>query len=186
MRCLVGLGNPGAAYAATRHNVGFMVLDALAARHRIDVSKRRHQALLGRGPIGDAEVLLAKPQTFMNDSGLAVRRLLEYYRLEPQHLLVVCDDINLDLGQVRLRRNGSPGGQKGLRSIGQHLGTTDFARLRIGVGRLDVGRDATGFVLAPFRTSEREAAEEAVQRAADAVECALRDGLEAAMGRYNS
>jgi len=186
MRCLVGLGNPGSAYAATRHNVGFRVADLLAARHGIDVSKRRHQALLGRGRIGEVEVILVKPQTFMNDSGIAVRRLLEYYRLEPQHLLVVCDDINLDLGQLRLRRGGSPGGQKGLRSIGQHLGQTDFARLRIGVGRLEVGRDATSFVLSPFRASERDAAAEAVGRAAEAVECALRDGLETAMGRYNS
>ncbi|MBM3499047.1 MAG: aminoacyl-tRNA hydrolase [Armatimonadetes bacterium] len=186
MRCLVGLGNPGSAYAATRHNVGFQVVDALAARHGIDVAKRRHQALLGRGRIGEVEVLLVKPQTFMNDSGLAVRRVLEYYRLEPCHLLVVCDDINLDLGQLRLRRAGSPGGQKGLRSIGQHLGRTDFVRLRIGVGRLETGRDATGFVLSPFRASEREAADDALQQAADAVECALREGLEAAMGRYNS
>jgi len=186
MRCIVGLGNPGSAYATTRHNVGFRVADALATRHAIDLSKRRHQTLIGRGRIGAVEVMLAKPQTFMNDSGIAVRRLLDYYHLEPQHLLVVCDDINLDLGQLRLRRSGSPGGQKGLRSIAQHLGTIDFVRLRIGVGRLDTGRDATGYVLSPFRASEREPAEEAVERAADAVECAIRDGLETAMGRYNS
>jgi len=186
MRCIVGLGNPGSEYAATRHNVGFRVIETLADRHRNEVSKRRLQALFGRGRIGDVELVLAKPQTFMNDSGIAVRRLLDYYHLEPQHLLVVCDDINLDLGQSRLRRSGSPGGQRGLRSIGQHLGGTDFVRLRVGIGRLEAGRDAKAFVLSPFRASEREAAEEAISRAADAVECALRDGLEAAMGRYNS
>jgi PTH1 family peptidyl-tRNA hydrolase len=186
MRCIVGLGNPGSEYAATRHNVGFRVIEALAARHGIDVTKRRLRALLGRGRIGEVELILAKPQTFMNDSGIAVRRLLEYYHLEPQHLLVVCDDINLDLGQLRLRRSGSPGGQKGLRSIGQHLGGTDFVRLRIGIGRLEPGRDAKAFVLSPFRASEREATEDAISRATDAVECAVREGLEFAMGRYNS
>jgi len=186
MRCIVGLGNPGSEYAVTRHNVGFRVIEALATRHGIEVSKRRLQALFGRGRIGDIELILAKPQTFMNDSGIAVRRLLDYYHLEPQHLLVVCDDINLDLGQLRLRRSGSAGGQKGLRSIEQHLGGTEFARLRVGIGRLEAGRDAKAFVLSPFRASERDAAEDAIARAADAVECTLREGLEIAMGRYNS
>ena len=186
MRCIVGLGNPGSEYAVTRHNVGFRVVEALATRHGIEIARRRHQALFGRGRMGEVELILAKPQTFMNDSGVAVRRLLDYYHLEPQHLLVVCDDINLDLGRLRLRRSGSPGGQKGLRSIGQYLRGTDFVRLRIGVGCLETGRDATAFVLSPFRASEREAAEEAVSRAADAVECAVREGLETAMGRYNS
>jgi PTH1 family peptidyl-tRNA hydrolase len=185
MRCIVGLGNPGAEYAPTRHNVGFCVVGALAARHGIELSRRRHQALFGRGRVGEVEVILAQPQAFMNNSGLPVRRLLDYYGLEPQHLLVVSDDINLDLGRLRLRRSGSHGGQKGLRSISQHLGTTEFARLRVGVGRLPAGRDATAFVLSPFRAVEREAAEAAIERAAEAVECALREDLEAAMRLYN-
>jgi len=186
MRCIVGLGNPGCEYALTRHNVGFRVVEGLAARHGIALGKRRHQALFGRGRISQVEVILAQPQTFMNNSGLAVRRLLEYYGLDPQHLLVIADDINLDLGQLRLRRSGSHGGQKGLRSVGQHLGLADYARLRIGIGRLPAGRDATAFVLSPFSAAEREAAQTAVERAADAVECAIREGLEVAMGRYNS
>ena len=186
MRCIAGLGNPGAEYAVTRHNIGFRVVEVLATRHGITLARRRLQAMFGRGRLGGLEVVLAQPQTFMNNSGLAVRRLLEYYGLEPEHLLVIADDINLDLGQLRLRRSGSHGGQKGLRSVGQHLGMTDFARLRVGVGRLPAGRDATAFVLSPFRAAEREAAEAAIQRAADAVECAVQEGLEPAMGRFNS
>ena len=185
MRCIVGLGNPGAEYAYTRHNVGFMVMELLGVRHRISLGARRHRATVGRGRIADVETLLVQPQTFMNDSGSAVRRLLSYYDLGPQHLLVVCDDINLDVGQLRLRRSGSAGGQKGLRSVIRLLGTDEFARLRIGVGRVPSGRDATGYVLTPFRASERAAAQEAVEQAADAVECALSHGLETAMNRFN-
>ncbi len=185
MRCIVGLGNPGSEYASTRHNVGFMVINLLAQRHRIALKTRRHEAIFGRGDIGGMPTLLAQPQTFMNNSGSAVRRLLSYYKLEPDHLLVVADDINLDIGVIRIRRSGSHGGQKGLRSIAQSIGTDEYARLRLGVGRLDSGRDATSYVLSPFRASERDRAEEAVWRAADAVQCALSEGLDAAMSRFN-
>ncbi|MGQ9730491.1 MAG: aminoacyl-tRNA hydrolase [Candidatus Zipacnadales bacterium] len=186
MRCIVGLGNPGPEYALTRHNVGFRVVDCLAERHGISVVKRRHGALVGRGRVGDLDILLVQPQTFMNNSGPVVRKLLTYYRLGPSHLLVISDDINLDLGQLRLRRSGSPGGQKGLQSIVQHLGTSDFVRLRVGVGRLAPGQDAVRFVLSPFRTDEQEAAADAILRAANAVDCALLEGLEIAMNRFNS
>jgi PTH1 family peptidyl-tRNA hydrolase len=185
MRCIVGLGNPGAEYAHTRHNAGAAAVELLAARHSIPLSKRRHQALFGRGVIAGVEALLAQPQTFMNNSGQAVRRLLSFYGLGSEHLLVVVDDLNLPLGTTRLRRKGSDGGQKGLRSVAQHLGTTDFPRLRIGIGPLPSGRDATAFVLSPFRPSERRAAESGIERAADAIERALTDGLEPAMGQYN-
>jgi PTH1 family peptidyl-tRNA hydrolase len=185
MRCIVGLGNPGPEYAGTRHNVGAAVVEVLAGRHNIGLSKRRHQAVYGRGKIERLDVLLAQPLTFMNNSGQAVRRLLDYHGLGVEHLLVVVDDINLTLGTTRLRRKGSDGGQKGLRSVARHLGTTDYARLRIGVGPLPAGRDATSFVLSRFRASERGTAEEAIGRAADAVERALASGLEAAMDEYN-
>jgi len=185
MRCIVGLGNPGSEYATTRHNVGFMVVSLLAQRHRISLNTRRHEAIFGRGDIGGVPTLLAQPQTFMNNSGSAVRRLLAYYKLEPQHLLVVADDINLDIGVIRIRRSGSHGGQKGLRSITQSISTDEYARLRLGVGRLDSGRDATSYVLSPFRASERDRAEEAVWRAADAVQHALTEGVDAAMSRFN-
>ena len=166
--------------------MGALVLRRLGERHGIEVGKRRHQALVGRGEIAGREVVLAFPQTFMNNSGDAVRRLLAFYELTPAHLLVISDDLNLELGDLRLRRGGSDGGQKGLRSIIQHLGTPDFARLRLGIGRLEAGRDATDFVLSPFRRSELDRVEELVDRGADAVQLALRDGLEAAMNRYNA
>ncbi len=185
MRCIVGLGNPGPEYARTRHNVGAMVIDRLAERHGIALATRRHHALFGRGALSGVETLLVEPQTFMNNSGDAVRRILAYYELGPEHLLVVMDDINLPLGVLRIRRSGTDGGQKGLRSIIQHLKTPDIARLRLGVGQLPAGRDATAYVLSPFRASEREAAATALDRAADAVEVALAEGLEAAMNRYN-
>jgi PTH1 family peptidyl-tRNA hydrolase len=185
MRCIAGLGNPGSEYARTRHNVGFMVVDTLAGRHGISLGTRRHEALHGRGVIGGLDVVLGQPQTFMNHSGSAIRRLLAYYGLEPKHLLVICDDINLDLGVLRLRRTGSHGGQKGLRSVARMLGTQDYARLRIGIGRVPAGRDATAYVLSSFRAVERAAAEDAIRRASDAVECALEHGLEEAMNRYN-
>ena len=186
MRCIVGLGNPGSEYARTRHNAGAMVVGRLAERHGIALAIRRHHALYGRGVVGGVEALLVQPQTFMNNSGDAVRRILAYYGLGPEHLLVLVDDINLPLGSLRLRRSGSDGGQKGLRSIAQHLRTNEFARLRIGVGELPPGRDATAFVLSPFRAVEREDAAGAIERAADAVEVALTEGLEAAMNRHNA
>ena len=185
MRCIVGLGNPGPEYAETRHNAGAAAVALLACRHGIPLARRRHQAAYGRGQIAGVDVLLAQPLTFMNNSGQAVRRLLGFYGLSAEHLLIVVDDINLPLGATRLRRKGSDGGQKGLRSIAQHLGTTDYARLRIGVGPLPAGRDATAFVLSPFRPSERDAALRGIERAADAIERALVDGLEAAMGEFN-
>ena len=185
MRCIVGLGNPGSEYASTRHNVGFMVVSLLAQRHGISLKTMRHGALFGRGVIKGVPTILAQPQTFMNNSGAAARRLLSYYKLEPKHLLVVADDINLDIGVIRIRRSGTHGGQKGLRSITQLVGTDEYARLRLGVGRLESGRDATSFVLSAFRASERDRAEDGIWRAADAVQCALADDLETAMNRFN-
>lgn len=185
MRCIVGLGNPGPEYADTRHNAGAAAVELLAHRHSIPLARRRHQALFGRGQIAGVEVLLAQPLTFMNNSGQAVRRLLSFHGLSTDHLLVVVDDINLALGTTRIRRRGSDGGQKGLRSVAQHVGTTEYARLRIGVGPLPPGRDATAFVLSPFRPSERDAAVAGIERAADAIERALADGLEVAMDQFN-
>jgi len=186
MRCIVGLGNPGAQYAETRHNVGFLVLDRLAERRQIGVTRGRHRALFGRGQIAGEDCLLVKPQTFMNDSGVAVRRVLQYYRLEPADVLLVYDDIALDLGVMRLRRGGSDGGHKGVRSVIHLLGTDQIARLRLGVGRPPEGASAINYVLSPFARSERERAEQMVGDAADAVELVLREGLEVAMNRYNS
>jgi PTH1 family peptidyl-tRNA hydrolase len=186
MHVLVGLGNPGAQYAETRHNVGFLVLDRLAARHQITVTRGRHRALFGRGRIRGEDCLLVKPQTFMNDSGDAVLRLLLYYHLQPSDVLLISDDLNLDLGVMRLRRGGSDGGHKGVRSVIHFLDTDQVARLRLGISRGPEGQGSIDYVLSPFARSERERAEEMVERAADAVECVLAEGLEAAMNRYNA
>lgn len=186
MHVLVGLGNPGAQYAETRHNVGFLVIDRLADRHRIAVSRGRHRALFGRGRICGEDCLLVKPQTFMNDSGDAVLRLLRYYHLQPSDVLLITDDLNLDLGAMRLRRGGSDGGHKGVRSVIHYLDTDQVPRVRLGIGRGPEGQGSIDYVLSPFAPSERERAQEMVEKAADAVECVLAEGLEAAMNQYNS
>ena len=185
MHCLVGLGNPGAQYAETRHNVGFLVIDRLAERHQVRVTRGRHRALFGRGKIAGEDCLLVKPQTFMNDSGDAVLRVLLYYRLQPADALLIYDDIALDLGVMRLRRGGSDGGHKGVRSVIHYLDTDQVARLRLGVGRPPEGAEAINYVLSPFARSERDRADEMVNQAADAVELCLREGLEVAMNRHN-
>ncbi len=185
MRCIIGLGNPGPQYVQTRHNVGFRVVDVLAERHRLPEPQRMMQAILGRGKIGGAEVIVVKPMTFMNESGRAVARICMHYELTPSDLLIVCDDINLDLGMLRLRRSGSAGGQKGIESIIDYLGTEEFPRLRLGLGRLDTDRDAKAFVLSPFEPEEEATADEMTRHAAEAVECILAEGLETAMNRFN-
>lgn len=186
MLCLVGLGNPGQEYAETRHNVGFRVIDLLAVRHQIAVTRRRHRAVYGRGRIGDQECLLVKPQTFMNSSGDAVLRLLLYYHLTPGDVLVIYDDLALDLGVLRLRRSGSDAGHKGLRSIIHYLRTDEVARLRLGIGQLPPGGDAQNYVLSGFAKSEQDRVDEMIVRGAEAAEVYAREGLDVAMNRFNS
>jgi len=185
MHCLVGLGNPGAQYAETRHNVGFLVIDRLAERHQVGVTRGRHRALFGRGKIAGEDCLLVKPQTFMNDSGEAVLRVLLYYRLQPADVLLIYDDIALDLGVMRVRRGGSDGGHKGVRSVIHYLHTDQIARVRLGVGRPPPGGDAVNYVLAPFARSERDRADEMIDLGASAAELCLREGLDVAMNRHN-
>lgn len=186
MYCLVGLGNPGARYAETRHNVGFLVVDLLAERHQVAVTRDRHRALFGRGKVAGEDALLVKPQTFMNDSGDAVGRVVMYYRLQPADVLLIYDDINLDLGVMRLRRGGSDGGHKGVRSVIHYLDTDQVPRLRLGVGHPPQGSDAINYVLSPFARSEMDRVREMIEDAADAVTMVLREGLEVAMNKFNS
>jgi len=183
IKLVVGLGNPGAQYRGTRHNVGFEVIDALANRHGILVRKRIGRAMVGEGLIGGVEVMLAKPLTFMNLSGEAVRNIAERRRLDAGQILVVYDDMALDLGRLRIRGSGSDGGHKGMKSIIAALGTQQFPRLRIGIGLAE--RDAVDHVLSRFRRSERLFINEAISRAVDAVECVIINGVEAAMSEYN-
>ncbi len=190
MKLIVGLGNPGATYRGTRHNIGFAVVDELARRGGVDFESAPVNALIAKARqlAGGAEpVLLAKPMTWMNDSGEAAGALLRYYRIEPADLLIVVDDAELPIGQLRARASGSAGGHNGLKSIIQHLGQ-DVARLRVGVGRgsADRRRDLSDHVLARFDASELAEVERMTARAADAAETFVTDGIATVMNRFNS
>lgn len=186
MKLLVGLGNPGKKYEGTRHNVGFDLASELAVRHGAPRPRTKFEAELSEITVGPERALLVRPQTFMNLSGRSVRQALDFYQLGPSDVLVVCDDINLRLGKLRIRKSGSAGGQKGLANILQHLGTEAVPRLRIGVDLPPEHRDAADYVLDRFSKAEASVIRDAISRAADAAETWLRDGLDAAMNRFNA
>ena len=187
LRLIVGLGNPGADYAQTRHNAGFTLVEQLATRWRAGwTNERKFNARLARAERDGVRVLLCQPQTFMNLSGAAVGALVNFYRLQPQSgLLVVVDDADLPLSEIRLRAGGGSGGHHGLESIGQHLGTDEFARLRLGIGRSAGAREITDHVLGRFDAGEAVLMEKVLGRAADQVECWLAAGVEKAMNLFN-
>ena len=183
---IVGLGNPGEKYERTRHNVGFLVVDALAERLGVPVQKLKHRALTNTVRLAGQKALLMKPVTFMNLSGEAVGDAARFYKLPPERVLVISDDTALPLGKLRLRKGGSAGGHNGLKSIVQHLGTDEGPRLRLGVGekpRPDY--DMADWVLGRLQGEDWKAMEAAVDRAADAVEHVLAHGVDAAMNRFN-
>jgi PTH1 family peptidyl-tRNA hydrolase len=183
MKAIVGLGNPGAEYKGTRHNLGFEIVDELARRWRVHLKSWKSVAdLVLVGPRG---ALLAKPKTFMNASGEAVGRVVGFHSIEPVDVLVIVDEVNLKLGRLRLRRLGSAGGHNGLKSVIQHLGS-EFPRLRIGVGRGDPRWDLSDHVLSRFERDELDQVAPAIQRAADAAEVFVSDGIEAAMNTFNA
>jgi PTH1 family peptidyl-tRNA hydrolase len=183
---IVGLGNPGPKYAANRHNVGFMCLERLAAAHSLTFDKRQKKAHVALGAIRGLRVVLALPQTFMNDSGQAVVPLAQFYQVPPERLLVVYDDLDLPPGMLRLRPEGSSGGHKGMHSIIEQLGSSDFARLRIGIGRPPGQMDAAAYVLQDFSADEMPLIEKALERAVAAIETWLVEGVVMAMSRHNS
>ena len=186
-RVVVGLGNPGEGYAATRHNVGFQVASRLAKRARAEFATKAADSRIAEGSIDGVRVAIARPQTFMNDSGRAVRKLLDRYRLQPSDLLVVFDEVDLPLGKIRLREKGGPGTHNGMRSIVSAIGE-DFPRLRVGVAPSDPLRvigDLVQYVLDPFAADERDTAETSLARAAEAAEVALREGIQPAMTKFN-
>ena len=186
MILIVGLGNPGPQYEWTRHNCGFFVIDELARRAGIEVRTRECQALTGRARIFDNQVLLVKPQTFMNLSGVAVAQLKEKYEVErAADIFVISDDLALPMGRIRLRRDGGAGGHNGLKSVIAKLGTQDFPRLRIGIAPEHPVADTAAFVLAEFPRRERDALTESVARAADAAEVLCQEGIEKAMSKFN-
>jgi PTH1 family peptidyl-tRNA hydrolase len=187
MKMFVGLGNPGSRYERTRHNVGFMVIDELARRHGIDVTRNEKEALTGKGLVGGHSVMLVKPQTFMNLSGRAVSRLVHYYMDDAEDLVIVYDDIDLDVGRLRIRTNGSPGTHNGMKSIVRDLATSDFPRVRFGVRgeTYSKSRDLAGYVLERFTDEEVPYVSDAIDRAADALEVLARGDVLAAMNEFN-
>jgi PTH1 family peptidyl-tRNA hydrolase len=182
LRMLVGLGNPGGEYELTRHNIGFMVLDRLAAQASATFQRQKNwDALLAK----DHEITLLKPQTYMNNSGSAVQKALNFYKFNPQHLLVIYDDLDLPLGTLRIRGSGSAGGHNGMRSLIQHLGTDQFARLRLGIGKTDPRVETINHVLGKFSADERSELEKSLDQAVLAVLHIRKHGLLAAMTEFN-
>lgn len=186
MKIIVGLGNPGEKYTKTRHNVGFDVIDLLSEKHGIPVVQEKHKALVGKGWIKDQQVLLVKPQTFMNLSGECVIDILQYYKLEPeQDLLILSDDVTLEVGTLRIRRKGSAGGHNGLKNIIEHCHTEEFPRVRVGVGKVPTEGDMIRHVLGRLAAEERMLLERSYEQAVKAVECILTEDIETAMNLYN-
>jgi peptidyl-tRNA hydrolase, PTH1 family len=186
MWLIVGLGNPGLQYAHTRHNIGFDTLDTLAGRYSFELRGKRANSLIGEGQIAGQRVALVKPQTFMNLSGQAVSALRSWYKIEPaRDLLVIYDDMDLPFGRLRFRERGSAGTHNGMRSIIGQLGGNEFPRLRVGIGQPPGKMDAAAYVLSRFSKDEQVQLRELLDRSADAVELVLREGLTAAMNRYN-
>jgi PTH1 family peptidyl-tRNA hydrolase len=186
MRIVVGLGNPGERYRRTRHNVGFMVVDALAARWGAGRGQVDGEAWTAAAERGGQERVLVKPLTFMNRSGVAVERLLAATGRGPEALVVVVDDVALPLGQIRVRPRGSHGGHNGLRSVADVLGSDEFARVRVGIRKGEVAGELADYVLSEFPQEDVLVVQEMVGTAADAVECLLEEGTEAAMNRFNA
>ncbi len=185
MKIIAGLGNPGAEYAKTKHNVGFMLVDALAERLGTDDWREKYEALVLETRIGSEKVLLVKPLTYMNESGRAIGPLMSWYKLEPEDLIVAHDDMDIPVGTVRIRKKGSPGGHNGIKSILAHLGDEHFARVRIGIGRPLPGWTVIHHVLAPFLPEDVPKIKEAVKYLLPAVECMVTEDVDMAMNKFN-
>ena len=186
MYIIAGLGNPTLEYKGTRHNVGFEVIKVLADRFDIEMDALKHKAVFGRGMIESNKVILAMPQTYMNNSGESIRELADYYKADIEsELIVVYDDINLSPGQIRIRKEGSAGGHNGMKSIISHLGSDKFMRVRVGVGEKPKGYDLADYVLGHFTDNERELMDTAFIDAANSIVTIMNDGVEAAMNTFN-
>ncbi len=186
MKLIVGLGNPGRTYQWTRHNLGFWVVERLARQHGIKLVKRGLRSVYGLGRVGEVEVVLAKPMTYMNLSGDAVSRLVRFFRVPPQDLIVLQDDLDLPPGKIRIRIKGGHGGHKGIRSIAEAIGSDNFQRVKVGIGRpWEEDIDPSDFVLEPLREEEKTEFQEAVARGVHAVEVLLREGPQQAMEKFH-
>jgi len=185
MKLVVGLGNPGRKYDGTRHNIGYDVIHSLADRHHADPSRLKFEGELRECQIHGERTLLLMPHTFMNLSGRSIRQAVDFYKIDREDLLLVCDDFNLDLGILRLRAEGSHGGQKGLADTINRLGSNEFARLRVGIGPVPDRWDAADFVLGKFAKSEQSTVEDQIIRTCNAIETWITDGVDRAMNQHN-
>ena len=186
MYVITGLGNPTLKYSKTRHNVGFDTIDVLAKKYGIKVKKKQFKALTGEGFIGGEKVILVKPMTYMNNSGESVSEIVKYYKIDPDmELIIISDDLNLDVGVLRIRAKGSAGGHNGLKSIIKCVGTESFDRVRIGVGKVPAGTDVITHVLTRFSRADRVIVKESFEAAADAIVSIISDGIDKTMSKYN-
>lgn len=186
MYIIAGLGNPTKEYDKTRHNVGFLAIDALADKYHIDVSEKKHKALCGRGAIEGQKVVLMKPQTFMNLSGESIRAAVDFYKVDPEDIIIIYDDISLEPGQLRIRLKGSAGGHNGIKNIIAHLGTQEFPRIKVGIGAKPPRMDLADYVLSRFSQGEQKLMDDAFKEAADAAVMMMTDGAERAMNHFNT
>lgn len=185
MYIIAGLGNPGPRYEFTRHNTGFLAVDYLAQKHRIKINRAKYKALVGEGMIGGEKVLLIKPQTYMNLSGNSVKDALDGNRISLQNLIVIYDDMDLEVGRIRIKPKGGAGTHNGMKSIIYQLETEEFPRIRIGIGECPHGIDAAEYVLGEFTPEEQEVIAKTLEKAANAVETIIVEGIGAAMNKYN-
>ena len=185
MKAIIGLGNPGMKYAGTRHNIGFDAVTAIADKYNLSINNKKFKGVYADGHIAGEKVLLVQPQTFMNLSGECVREVADFYKLNPDEIIIICDDINLDVGRLRIRKKGSAGGHNGLKNIIAHLGTEEFPRIRVGVGEKTEGWDLADYVLARFDKDSEPVIREALANAVGAVETWISEGIDAAMNRFN-
>jgi peptidyl-tRNA hydrolase len=185
MYIIVGLGNPGKKYEHTRHNAGFDVLDILAEEYDIKIDKIKHKALIGEGRIGSEKVVLVKPQTYMNLSGESIQSVFQFYKVDMDHLIVVYDDIDLDIGKIRIRKKGSAGSHNGMKSIIKCLGSQDFPRIRVGVSKPEPNRDLADFVLSRVPKDQADDMRSGLEKAVKTVEEIIRTDIDMAMNKYN-
>ena len=185
MKLIIGLGNPGIKYQFTRHNIGFLALDKIASSHDISVSLKGFDACFGKGKIGDIPALLAKPQTFMNISGVSIRKLIDYFKIDLEDIIVIHDDIDLPFETIRLKSGGGHAGHKGLLSIIDYLGDFEFIRVRLGIGKPLRKAMVEGYVLQPFNDDEMKLLPQIITTASDAVTMIILSGIQAAMNQYN-
>lgn len=182
---IVGLGNPGKEYADTRHNMGYKAIDVLSSDENIEIRRNKFHSLIGQGRIAGKKAVLVKPETYMNRSGIAVRESAMYFNVAPENLIVICDDIDLPSGSIRIRKSGGAGTHNGMKSVVQELGTKDFVRIRIGVGAAEAGEDLVDRVIGEVPAAERELLQKAAAEAASAVKDIIAIGVDNAMNRHN-